>query len=381
MYGPKRGMDKITEQFNESQDGVFATDVFLVSHTELMQKIQVTAASSSGLPDAVLIDMFYAPLINDLVGNVDLKPYIDADPTMSYDDFYENLRDYSMIDGKQISIHSYANNLILYYNKSLFEAAGLDPNKPPATWDELVTYAQALTTGDQLGFLCSAFYDSYYETVSWQYQVFVWQNGGEMWDENWQPAFNSPEGIEALQFMMDLIHKHGVSSTAPPENGFHQGKVAMLLDGTWMGNELEDALGDNLMAAPLPYNKAPATNTGGEHWMILPSEKAREDAAWQYISHFLSEAVVTEICANGGQVPTRKSIADSDAFQSFANEHVAIKTSMSVMDSARMRAASPNYGAASEAMSTYIQQALFNTMTAEDAVAAAAEAFAAAINQ
>lgn len=381
MYGPDREMDKLAEEFNDSQGTVKVTDEYIPGHTELMQKLQVVASSGTNLPDCILIDMFYAPVINQMVDLVDLTPYLADDPDIKIDDFYPELANYSNIDDKQISLHAYANNLILYYNKQLFTDAGLDPETPPESWDELVEYAQKLTKEGQWGFHMSAFSDSYYETVSWQYEVMVWQNGGEMWDENWQPKFNSPEGIEALQFMKDLIYKYKVSTVAPPENGFQQGKIAMLLEGTWMGNEFSENLGENLGAAQLPYSVEPATNTGGEHWMIVSSNDDRQLAAWQYLSFMLSEDSVTRICSNGGQVPTRISISESESFKAFAAEHLAIQTSMDAMPTARMRAASPNYGPASEALSGFLQQAIYDQLSAEDALEQAEAAFAEKINQ
>jgi ABC-type glycerol-3-phosphate transport system substrate-binding protein len=185
MYGPERNINKIVDAFNKSQNEVFVVDEFIPAHTELVQKVQVAATAGSGLPDAILVDMFYAPLINELVPLVDLNPYLEADPSISADDFYDNLRNFSNINGKQISLHAYANNNILFYNKALFRDAGLDPDKPPKTWDEMVQYAQAMTKDGQWGYLCTAFFDSYYEVASWQYQMFVWQNGAEMWDSKW----------------------------------------------------------------------------------------------------------------------------------------------------------------------------------------------------
>ena len=369
MYGPDRGMDQWAEQFNQSQDQITVQDEFQVSHTELMQKLQVVAASGTELPNLVLIDMFYAPVVDGLVdGLVDLNPYLDQEEGMR-EDFYDNLREYSNIEGRQISLHAYANNLILYYNKALFAEAGLDPDTPPATWDELVEYAQKLTKDGQWGFHNTAYSDSYYETISWNYQTYAWQNGAEVWTEDFHAAMNTPEGIEALKYMSDLVNNYKVATTAPPENGFQLGKIAMVVDGTWMNNDYQTNLGDDLAAAPLPAGKEMATNTGGEHWMILPSTTQEEDASWEYLKFMLSPEIVINICSMGGQVPTLKSIAESDAFMEFANERPGILASLNSMPYARMRAASPKYGQASEAISGYIQQAIFGTMSAEDACA------------
>lgn len=369
MYGPDRGMDKWTDQFNQSQDKITVKDEFLVSHTELMQKLQVVAASGAELPNLVLVDMFYAPVVNELVdGLVDLNPYLDQEPGMR-EDFYENLLAFSDIDGKQISLHSYANNLVLYYNKALFAEAGLDPEQPPKTWDEMVEMAKKLTKDGQWGMLNTAFSDSYYETVSWNFQAYTWQNGGQVWTDDFHAAMNSPEAIGALKYMSDLVNTDKVSTTAPPENGFQLGKIAMIVDGTWNNANFQEYLGDDLAATQLPAGIESATNTGGEHWMILPSTKEKEDASWAYLKHMLSPEVVTNICSMGGQVPTRKSISDSGEFQAFANERPGIRASLDSLPIARMRAATPKYGQASEAIATYIQQAIYNTITPEDACA------------
>jgi ABC-type glycerol-3-phosphate transport system substrate-binding protein len=138
MYGPNNNYPQATDMFNKSQSEVFVTDEYIPSHTELVQKVQVSAAAGSELPHVILVDMFYAPVINELTGLVDLNPYLENDPSISADDFYENIKNYSNINGKQISLHAYANNIIFFYNKKLFKDAGLDPEKPPVTWTDLI---------------------------------------------------------------------------------------------------------------------------------------------------------------------------------------------------------------------------------------------------
>ena len=380
MYGPSREMVDWADKFNKDHSDINVNNEFIPSHNELMQKVQVSAAAGSGLPNVILVDMFYAPVVNELVGLVDLNPYMASDPSVSADDFYDNLRNFSNVNGKQISLHGYANNILLYYNKQHFREAGLDPEKPPRTWDDLIQYAQRLTKPDQWGFLFDFTYNTYYEIYSWEYQVFVWQNGGDMWDSNWQPKFNTPEGVEALQFMMDVLQKYNISTLSPPESAFDQGKASMLLSGSWEGTDHEANLSADLGAAPIPYSKIPASNTGGEHWMILPSTKEKEDASWKYVSFMVSEPVVVRMCEVSGMVPTRKSIAASAALQAVASKSTTMQASMEIMNHSRMRAASPRYAVASEALSVPIIQALYGRMSAQDAVTAAYDAFYKAIN-
>lgn len=380
MYGPQRNMDGLVAEFNAIDNGIYVDQEFLPGHAELIQRLMVVAAAESDIPDAVLVDMFYAPFIDELVGNVDLRPFIDADPTLDYYDFYVSLREFSVVDGRQISIHAYANNLILYYNRAHFIEAGLDPYSPPRSWDDLVTYAQALTGDGQIGFHSHGFEATYYEGLSWVFQTFLWQNGGEVWDSNWQATFNSPQGIGALQFMVDLVHHYQVATTAPPAEGFQQGLISMFKEGTWMAQAFREALGDDLMAAPLPYNVTPATNIGGEHWQIIQSTPEQEAAMWEYISFMLSEHAVMEIISNGGQVPTRRSISEGEAFLSFIADCPGTTASMQSMEFGRMRATSSRYAAASEAKFHYLERAMFAVISVEEALAGAEVAWQNAIN-
>jgi len=122
----------------------------------------------------------------------------------------------------------------MYYRTDLFEEEGLDV---PKNWDELVTAAKKLTKDkdgdgniDQYGF---AYLGA--DKLGFTFRTFLYQSGGEMFDENLNPVFNSSAGVKALTFMSDLINKHevtpkGIISMGEGNVGdlFISGKVAMV---------------------------------------------------------------------------------------------------------------------------------------------------------
>lgn len=95
----------------------------------------------------------------------------------------------------------------MFWSKPLWEKAGVDPDTAPQTWDEFVTTAKALTSGDQYGYACDM------GNASGAYQNFLRTlllNGGDMYDKDYKPTFNSEQGVEALSKLVDLLQVHKV---------------------------------------------------------------------------------------------------------------------------------------------------------------------------
>jgi multiple sugar transport system substrate-binding protein len=95
----------------------------------------------------------------------------------------------------------------MFWNKPLFEQAGVDPDTAPQNWDDFVKAAKALTTGKQYGYACDI------GNPAGAYQNFLrvlLLNGGDMYDADYKPIFNSEQGVEALSKFVDLLQVHKV---------------------------------------------------------------------------------------------------------------------------------------------------------------------------
>jgi len=128
----------------------------------------------------------------------------------------------------------------LYYNKDMFEAAGLDPNKPPTNLDEFLSYAKKLTKDtdgdgkvDQWGFMLRNAMNS----TPWEWESILVQSGGSLLNADMtKAAFNTKAGRDALNLMLDFSRKHKI---APPTladawKAFATKKVAMIFSGPWL---------------------------------------------------------------------------------------------------------------------------------------------------
>jgi dienelactone hydrolase len=114
-----------------------------------------------------------------------------------------------------------------------FARAGLDPTRPPARWDELRQTAKECTDRDA-GVYGMELYTEPGEGLTWQYQVYLWQAGGEFLTEDLsRAAFNSAAGERALRFWVDLLQTDR-SAPLAPWGQFGQGTACMAMDGSWI---------------------------------------------------------------------------------------------------------------------------------------------------
>jgi len=105
----------------------------------------LTAIAGDAGPDISQIDQFWCPELAEADSIVKMWDFIEADAGFDPEDVHEKAWETGTYKGEVWTMPFSMSNIALYYNKDMFKAAGLDPEKPPATWDELVEYGQALT--------------------------------------------------------------------------------------------------------------------------------------------------------------------------------------------------------------------------------------------
>jgi multiple sugar transport system substrate-binding protein len=212
-----------------------------------------------------------------------LKPYIEADgKAMGFPaDWQPYTVSRSTLNGEVYGVQLHLTNILLFYNKDMFSKAGIA--NPPATWEEFLTTAKALTQGSVFGFAANQ--DTNY---AWPWLL----QSGAHWvaDDKKTLVLDSPEGIEAMQFQADLIYKHKVSpipaaaaSYEGPQKLFSAKRAAMILTGPWDVKPIKDGSPDlNFGIAPALTHKVQATQAAGTSLMI-PKGAKNPDLAWDFI--------------------------------------------------------------------------------------------------
>jgi multiple sugar transport system substrate-binding protein len=244
-----------------------------------------------------------------------LNDYVTANP--SFSDFAPSLFEQSSYKGEIHYIPIGWNNIMINYNRALFDAAGVAYPKRGWTWDEFRETAKALTIKDGSGTVTQFGY----EVPSQNFFVQPWffSNGTGVLTADWSASnMLDPKVAETLQFLYDLIHVDGVSpipGSDTMDNQFMAGQVAMISRGQWIvQNAKANNLNMDIAIPPVKEKEATVIGFGG---YAINKATANADLAQALVTELTSEATQTEMGERGGGVPGRKSAASTPAFLAF----------------------------------------------------------------
>lgn len=282
-------MDKMITEF-EKQNPDIKVDVEVIGYDDYFTKLQ-TQASSKTLP--AVFEMNYENF-NTYAGNgvlLDLTEQAEKDEEFSPDMLTGNTYDYFQKDGKLYGLTEKVSDVVLYYNKDMFDEAGLEYPQADWTWDDILTASQALTKDGVYGFYAPVTYNELYKVVA--------QNGGGLFDEDGNPAIDSTENVEALQWMLDKMLKYHIQPTSEemsgktPEDMFKNSEIAMEVTGSWMVSTFADA--------PFEWDIAlEPGNTDQVHHVfadgiVASATTKNAEAAWKLIKFLSTDPTAAEI--------------------------------------------------------------------------------------
>lgn len=316
MWSPLTGPDgdemtALAERFSsENTCGITVTHV---AQPEYVQKLEAGAAAG-GLPAMTVV---HATRVAQLAARNVLKPFGPEAMAVLGDltgEFPEALWSAGEFRGERYSIPLDVHPLIMFYNKEVFAAAGVEePGTEPWTREEFEdALAKLEASGATPLSLGTAF------QAGALFQALIRQYGGSLTDETGTTAtYNSEAGVKALEKIKELRDKYtpDVSGTGDPEvNVFKQGNVGMTFHGPWWVSDLQKL--DFVGFAPLPtIGDQPAT-WGGSHHLGLTTDDPTTQAAAAVWIKWLSENSAQWAAA--GQVPARQSVRDDPNLASVA---------------------------------------------------------------
>lgn len=241
----------------------------------------------------------------------------DVDPVST---FGQGAVDTYSTDGKLWAAPDRSGAMVLYYNKDIFDAAGVGYPDGAWTWEQFRGAAKQLTQRDG-----SKVKTWGYAAGDWWpwYMTWIYQNGGRVLDDRGQPVVNSTENVEALSFYNDMVftdksapspvdYANAGLKNGQPDPLFAQGKLAMEATGFWNIATLNQT-DLNWGVAPLWHGKESAIPAFGSGLAVTTQSKHQAQAI-QLVSFLTSAAGQKPIATSGLDVPANNEVAKSPDF-------------------------------------------------------------------
>ncbi len=273
-------MTGLCDEYSAQNPEVEIEAIYAGDYVQTFQRT-LTSSRAGNPPDvAVLTNADVWTAVDEGIA-LPLQSFIDAEGPDFLDRFFPAMLDDCKVAGEYVAIPFQKSTHVLYYNKDMFRAAGLDPEKGPETWDELVEYCKLLTVpGEVYGVEIPI--DFYYLAV------FILQNGGTINNlEGTETYLDSPEAIETVRFLRSLVEAgyapakrlYGDSSS-----DFVAGKAAMMYNSSGSLAFVRDSCAFDWGVCYLPAGKERVAPTGGGQFVICQgTSPERQQAAWEFI--------------------------------------------------------------------------------------------------
>lgn len=246
---------------------------------------------------------------------LDLTPYIEKDKEeIGISDIYPQFLELCKYKGKYFALPVNAGSDVIFYNKNIFDKAGLKYPDETLTYTGLVDIAQKLT-GDTDG---DGRIDQYGLYVTWNWwwvsgHILKW--GGDLFNSDLTKClFDRPENIEAIRYYSDLIKKYKVSpspvelKTQGDTQLFMAGKLAMFNCGWYVCQFFKDIKDFSWDVAPVPGIDGKRLSYGGINWILISKNTKHPEESWRVVKYITGEMGQEYFLRGGFDMPVRKSV-------------------------------------------------------------------------
>ncbi|MEC9482107.1 MAG: sugar ABC transporter substrate-binding protein [Halomonas sp.] len=320
-------MQGLTEQFEKAHPDI-NLDWVVLEENVLRQRMTTDIATSGGQYDVMTIGAYEVPIWAERGW---LAPLDDLPQSYHVDDLLKTVRDGLSHDGTLYALPFYAESSMMYYNKALFEKAGIEVSKQP-TWQEVSEWAKKIhDPANEVYGICLRGKPGWGENMAFV-STLVNTYGGRWFDMDWNPQLDSQAWKDAINFYVDLLGNYGPPGAS--SNGFNEnlalfarGNCGIWVDATSAAGKLynpkESQVADQLGFAPAPVAKTPK----GSHWLwtwalAIPKSSDAKEAAETFITWATSEDYVNLVGETQGwtSVPpgTRESTYANPKYQQAA---------------------------------------------------------------
>ena len=335
---------------------------------------QLTARSDT--PDVIALDVIWP---GEFAANGWVAPLDDYFPPEDQAEFLSGLLHAAEYNGKLYAVPLYINGIHLYYRKDLLAKYGFEP---PKTWEELIHQAKVILQGERnpalRGFVSMW---AKIEGLFMNYLAFLWGAGGQFFDAEGNVAFNGPEGVKALQTMVDMLYTHKIAPesilTYRPDDArvlFQQGRAVFMVvqDFVWpLITGPDSPVRDKVDFTRVPYFEghpdAKTTTLGG--WLLAINANSRyKGEAAQLIRFLTSHEAQLRMAVVTGSLPARAAVYQDPRLIEAFPQALKQYADFAVGDVRPSVVAGSKYPQLSDIMQVQITAALYRQKTPQQAL-------------
>jgi multiple sugar transport system substrate-binding protein len=369
---------KQTARDYETQTGVHI-NIAEFPYANLFEKELIDLNAQSGAYDLIMLDDPWFPKFASLKVLSDLTPLLQKRGKSGPDDDFVPasiaLCREPYQTGTLFALPYVGNSQLFFYRKDLFQKLNL---KEPATWDDVLAAAKMISEQETNGAPGGEKVYGYVMRAAQgnaavaDFMPIFWAFGGEMFDANRQPTVNSPEGIAALRFMIELgkYSPPGYASFNADEVGAHllQGTAAMSINWPAWISSFSDAAKSKVIGkmefGQLPGGKNPGRAEIGNWLIAIPRDAKNVEAAMDFLL-WATNREQMKLSAQRGNPPTRRSLfTDPDLVGKFPSYPAQLRS----LESSRPRPRTPQWNEIENAFGIYLSKANSGELTPEDAM-------------
>lgn len=360
-------VDDLVAEFEGENPDVKVNAMYGGSYSETMT--QVMAAVQGGTPPelAVLfsIDLFTL-LENDVIE--EMTPMFEEE---YLDDFYDAFMANAKVGDKVWSIPFQRSTIVLYYNKDAFAEAGLDPEAPPETWEELVDYGEQLTVDggqSQWGLEIPSTGYQY-----WMFQALALQTEDNIMSEDGKETyFDAPYAKESMEYWLDLSQEHeimpeGTIEWATVPSDFLSERTAMMFHTTGNLTNVKDNAEFDFGVSFLPANNQYGSPTGGGNiYMFKDVPEENKEAAVKFMKFLTEPERVAQWSIDTGYIATRESAYETDKLKQYVEEFPQALVAREQLEHADSELATYQSGEVQKIFNDAIQSILTGSSTVDE---------------
>ena len=362
----------------EAQTGV-RINVAEFPYANLFEKELIDLNARTGAYDLIMLDDPWFPKFASLNVLTDLGQLLQRrGKTDPENDFLESsmaLCRHPYQTGALYALPYVGNSQLFFYRKDLFQKHNL---KEPTTWDDVLAASKTISEQETTGAPGGGKVYGYVMRAAQgnaavaDFMPIFWAFGGEMFDSSGQPTVNSPEGIAALKFMIELgkYSPPGYASFNADEVGAHllQGTAAMSINWPAWISSFSDASKSKVMGK-MEFGQLPGAKNAGRaeigNWLIaIPRDAKHVGLAMDFLLWATSREQM-KLSAQRGNPPTRKSLfTDDELVSKFPSYPAQLRS----LESSRPRPRTPVWNEIENAFGIYLSKANSGELSAEDAM-------------